>query len=192
MPHQQRSPRRVRNHLITYGDVVRANTTVTAELARLGFWHTRLEDVDVWWVPSSLVYYGWYRQHIYIPALTGAQLSDLILGRRTRLTDVMRHEWAHAVADRWPRLIYTRKFEAVFGGSYGCLSMVRKYHASHHLTKYSATMPSEDFAEVFHYYLRHKGRLPQRLAYKPAIVAKWKYIHWLSRRISGRKVVKAS
>ena len=35
------------------------------------------------------------------------------------------------------------------------------------LTPYAATSPCEDFAETFHFYLRHKGRLPLRQTRKP-------------------------
>jgi hypothetical protein len=34
--------------------------------------------------------------------------------------------------------------------------------------------------------LRHKGRLPTRRHNKPAIVAKWKFVHWLACRICRR------
>ncbi len=39
--------------------------------------------------------------------------------------------------------------------------------------------------ETFHFYLRHKGRLPVRLHSKPEIVRKWAFIQWLAERISG-------
>jgi hypothetical protein len=47
-------------------------------------------------------------------------------------------------------------------------------------------MPGEDFAEVFHFFLRHRGRMPTRMAKKPHLVAKWWFIKWLAFRISGR------
>jgi hypothetical protein len=37
----------------------------------------------------------------------------------------------------------------------------------------------------FHYYLRHKGRLPLRLANKPRIVRKWQFVKWLAKGISS-------
>ena len=188
MPHQQRSPRQLRRHVITYQDVCRANRTVVRELENLWFWHRRLEDIDVYWVHASLTCYGWYQGHIYIPAITGAQLSDLICGRHTLLTDVLRHEWAHAVADQWPHLIKAKRFVQAFGGPYESVEPVRNYHSDHHLTRYAATMPCEDFAETFHYYLRHKGRMPLRVANSTAISIKWEFVHWLACRISRRFV----
>ena len=186
MPHQQSAARQLRRHVITYQDMCRANRTVVRELETLWFWHKRLEEVDVYWVAASWDCYGWNQGDIYIPAITGARLSDLILGQHTRLTDVLRHEWAHAVADHWPRLINIKRFVSAFGGPYESGEAVRTYDPDHHLTKYAATNPCEDFAEMFHFYLRHKGRLPTRLDNKPAIVAKWKFVHWLACRISRR------
>jgi hypothetical protein len=185
MPHQQQAVRQLRRHVITWRDVCRANNQVTDELANLGFWSDRLEKIEVYWVAASLRHYGWYQRHIYIPAITGAQLSDLICGRHTRLTDVLRHEWAHAVADRHQYLIAAGRFERVFGGPYESDDAVREYDPDLHLTEYAATSPCEDFAEVFHYYLRHKGRLPVRLADKPRIVRKWRFVKWLARSISS-------
>ena len=185
MPHQQKVAHKLRRHVITLRDLCRANNQVTDEMDDLGLWSDRLDKVEVYLVPASWDHYGWYQHHICIPAITGAQLSDFLAGKFTRLTDVLRHEWAHAVADRHKRLIETQRFERVFGGSYESDDAVRAYDADHHLTRYAAVNPSEDFAEVFHYYLRHKGRLPVRLANKPAIARKWQFVKWLAGSISA-------
>ncbi|MEO6476295.1 MAG: hypothetical protein ABIQ96_14320 [Luteolibacter sp.] len=184
MPYQQRSTRRVRSHLIAYGDVCRAHGPVCGELVKLGFWNRRIEAVQVYWVSSSYNCYGWYQGDIYIPAISGARLSDLVMGRQTRLTDVLRHEWAHALADYWPELIQSKRFERVFGGPYESTAKVAGFDPAIHLTKYASTSACEDFAEVFHFYLRHKGRLPVRLAAKPSIVRKWEFIRWMASRIA--------
>jgi hypothetical protein len=185
MPHLQYAARKLRRHVITLGDVCRANNQVTDEMDNLGLWSDRLEKIEVYWVPVSWDHYGWYHRHIYIPAITGAQLSDFFQGKYTRLTDVLRHEWAHAVADRHQQLIDTSRFERVFGGPYESDDAVREYDADHHLTHYAAVNPCEDFAEVLHYYLRHKGRLPVRLTDKPRIVRKWQFVKWLAKSISA-------
>ena len=185
MPHAQKFARKLRRHVITWTDVCRANNQVTDELDHLGLWSDRLDKIEVYWVHVSWVCYGWYDGHIYIPALTGPQLSDFILGKYMRLTDILRHEWAHAVADRHPKLIDTDRFERVFGGPYESSDPVHDYDSARHLTRYASSMPCEDFAEVFHYYLRHKGRLPLRYANKPRIVRKWQFIKWLAGKISS-------
>ena len=186
MPYRKQTARRWRRHFITYSDVCRANRTVTSEMDKLGLWHRRLDDVTVYWVPASLECYGWHCDDIYIPAVSGIQLLDLICGEFTSLNDVLRHEWAHAVADKWPRLIDTKRFVQTFGGQYGSTEPASPYCRTHHITRYAATMPGEDFAETFHYFLRHRGRLPSYMAKKPILVKKWQFIEWLALRINGR------
>ena len=184
MPYQQRTPRRIRRHVITYSDVCRANDATIRELDHLGFWSKRLDKVEVYWTRTSLTYYGWYEGHIHIPAISGAHLSDYFHGRHMRLADILRHEWAHAVADKCPELIDTRRFVREFGAAYEFDGQLRDPDPDHHVTAYASTMPCEDFAEVFHFYLRHKGRLPVRFGNKPKIVRKWAFIQWMAERIS--------
>ncbi|MFM2296608.1 MAG: putative zinc-binding metallo-peptidase [Verrucomicrobiota bacterium] len=188
MPFSRKSERRIRRHVITLPQLTEANWSVTTAMDQLSLWTPRLDDVDVYLVPMSFQCYGWFQPdgHIYIPAVTGAQLSDFISGYHTRITDVLRHEWAHALADRHPKWVSGRRFRSAFGGSYESTDPVWEYHQDIHLTHYASTSPCEDFAETFHYYLRHKGRLPQRLQAKPEIARKWAFIDWLAERVSGR------
>ena len=68
---------------------------------------------------------------------------------------------------------------------------MRSYDPAHHVTDYAADMPAEDFAEVFNFYLRHKGRLPVRLASKPVIVRKWRFVAAMARCMAaGRRSFK--
>ncbi|RYD24363.1 MAG: hypothetical protein EOP88_00530 [Verrucomicrobiaceae bacterium] len=187
MPYQQRALRQVSNHFITYHDVCVAHTRVCGELQKLGFWNERLEDIQVWWVSTSFDCYGWYHGDIHIPAISGAQLSDLVMGRRTRLTDVLRHEWAHALADHWPELIASKRFVRTFGAPYESSKRLGPFDPVEHLTVYASASACEDFAEVFHFYLRHSGRLPSRLESKPAIVRKWDFVRWMASRIQGSR-----
>jgi hypothetical protein len=160
MPFCYRTPRRPRRHLISLLDLERANQQVTGEMENLGLWCSRLDDVTVCLVPVSRDCYGWFMPEgdISVPAVNGAQLSDLFLGHHTRLTDE------------------TKRFRSVFGAAYDSPDPVWEYHSDHHLTRYAATNPCEDFAETFHFYLRHKGRLPLRLQDKPEIVRKWGFV----------------
>lgn len=187
MPFARKTSRNPRRHFVTLARLTEANWQVTAEMGRLGLWADELDDIDVYLVPVSFACYGWFEPEgdIYIPAVNGANLSDLITGHHTRLTDVLRHEWAHALADRRPRLIESKRFTCTFGGSYDPHRPVRTYDPEHHLTPYAAASPCEDFAKTFHFYLRHKGRLPQRLANKPKIIRKWEFVEWMAGRISG-------
>lgn len=178
MPFTRKTPRKSSNLVITLSALTLANRQVTEEMDDLGLWHRKLDSIDVYLVPIHYNCYGWFMPdgHIYIPAVTGATLSDLVTGHHTRLTDVLRHEWAHALADRRPRLVAGRRFRKAFGGHYDSPHQFFDYHPDLHLTTYAASKPCEDFAETFHYYLRHKGRLPMRLQNKDGIVQKWEFI----------------
>lgn len=184
MPYTRKTARRLGRHLTTPDELDRTNRKVVCEMERLGLWHPGLDDVNVRLVPASFSCYGWFREEgdIYIPALTGARLSDLILGYHTRLTDVLRHEWGHALADRCPDLVDRLSFHDTLGGPYQSSEPVDEYDPELHLTRYAAACPGEDFAETFHYYLRHRGRLPLRLRKKPAIRKKWRFIDGLTVR----------
>lgn len=183
MPFCYRTPRRPRRHLISLPDLNRANRQVTGEMENLGLWSNRLDAVTVWLVPLSFDCYGWFLPEgdIYVPSVNGAQLADFFLGHHTRLTDVLRHEWAHAFADRRPKLIDTKRFRSVFGAAYDSPDRVHDYDPDQHLTPYAATNPCEDFAETFHFFLRHKGRLPLRLQTKSVIARKWDFVARVSR-----------
>ena len=183
MPFIRITKRRPSRHLITLPQLTATNQQVITEMERLGLWSGALDDVDVWLVPVSFACYGWYLGHIHIPAVTGANLVDLLIGRHTRLADVLRHEWAHALAGRCPSLVENRRFTRTFGGHYESPVPVREYDPDHHLTPYASTLPCEDFAETFHFYLRHKGRLPVRLAGKPALARKWEFMEWMAWKI---------
>lgn len=182
MPYTRKTARRIGRHIITLDALTRANWQVTAEMDTLGLWCTRLDHVGVCLVPVAFDCYGWFHPdgNIFIPAVNLAQLADLFQGQHTRLTDILRHEWAHALADRRPRLVENLRFRRVFGGHYGRQEPVQEYDPDLHLTPYAAAMPCEDFAETFHFYLRHKGRLPMRLADKHAILTKWRFIEQMA------------
>jgi hypothetical protein len=53
--------------------------------------------------------------------------------------------------------------------------MQLEYDPYYHVTKYAATAPAEDFAEVFWLYLKHKGKLPKKFETE-AISRKWNFV----------------
>ena len=60
--------------------------------------------------------FGYEPGHIYIPAFV---LSDFLAQARGSLRDVIRHEYAHALAHYYPELIVdSTEFKQAFGGSY--------------------------------------------------------------------------
>lgn len=94
------------------------NLAVAAELDALDFYDD-LEDVDVYLVSFGSAY-GWQYYgssgDIHIPCVSAVRLGDLLFGRAcTSLRDVLRHEYAHAVADLHRGLIRSRRFTEAFG-----------------------------------------------------------------------------
>ncbi len=189
MPYAQRSSRPVTRHLITLEMLDAANRQVTGEMNRLGMWIEPLDQVGLYLRDRNTGYYAWHSGtpgSIHISRLSLRDLRDR-QGRHTRLTDILRHEWAHALAACFSHFVDSPRFIRTFGGSYDRPLPVRPYDPGHHVTDYAAVMPAEDFAEVFNLYLRHKGRLPRHLSTKPVIVRKWRFLVAVARRMSAGK-----
>lgn len=187
MPYTRKAPRILKRHLVTLAGLERVNQQVAREMESLGLWSPGHADVEVWLVPVSLNCYGWHSGSpgsISIPAVSFAHLGDYLYGYHTRLSDIMRHERAHALAEIHPAFFDCPAFVRCFGGEYGSTRPAVDFHRDRHLTPYAATSPCENFAETFHFYLRHKGRLPVRLQDRLAIVRKWRFIQLMARRIS--------
>ena len=188
MPFSRKTPRRASQHIVTLPRLNATNWQVIDEMERLGLWTDELEEVTVYLVPASWSFYGWHsgeHRGIFIPGVSFAQLGDYLSGRHIRLTDILRHEWAHAVADVHPGFVDCRRFVRCFGGEHESAEPVSNYNPARHITRYAATMPCEDYAEAFAFYLRHKGRLPLRLTGKPAIAKKWRFIASMAQRLAA-------
>lgn len=171
------------------------------ELYRAGFWSegSRLTLAEVYWcrfpqvtAPSASGFFfhevdpihsilGFETGHIYIPkwVLLHGPWQD-----RGSLRDLVRHEYAHAVAHYYPSLIQQgSRFREAFGGGYWS-EVAFEYEPEFFVTKYAATRPMEDFAETFMFYLRSSGLLPERLS-TPSIRRKWKFIRNLGRVVAS-------
>lgn len=171
-------------HLITLARLERAITKVTGELNHHGLWDDRLRAVPVVLVPVGCCY-GW--QHyggsgeICIPRLSLSKLHDFLTGGYVSLSDVVRHEYAHGIADTHRGLFRSRRFTTAFGRPHECCAR-SIYDPAVHISRYAATNPSEDFAENFMNYIRCRGRLRSHQA-TPAISRKWQFITALCRAI---------
>lgn len=171
--------------IVTISELERDNDLVVDELERFGFYDERMEAVEVYltWAGDS---FGWQNYggdgHINVPALSLARLRKYLGYETATLRDVLRHEYAHAVADTHRGLMHSRRFSTAFGGSHGSERGVR-YDRARHVTRYAASNPGEDFAEVFMKYLKHRGRMPKRFRSRPAIVLKWNFVRDLGRAI---------
>lgn len=100
---------------------------------------------------------------------------------KVSVADILRHEYAHAYADVNGRRVETKKFERAFGHPHVWWEdFEMEYDPEQHVSRYAATDPVEDFAEVFWKYLKHKGRLPRHHDTAP-IRRKWKFVADLRR-----------
>lgn len=176
-------------HWVTSTSLNRAVGRVQVELDRFGLWTDPVQEIDIWLVPAGIAF-GWKWDgrdgQINIPAASWDRLSGLWGGSYVSLADVLRHEYAHAVADLYPGLSRSKRFRAAFGASYNDESEF-EYDLECHVSEYAATNASEDFAEVFMLFLRHKGRLPAQHGF-PTIQEKWDFVRQLTRAIkAGRR-----
>jgi hypothetical protein len=174
-----------RRTVVTLDQLNRANQSVMRELMDLGFWTHRLHHIQVWLVPRGSAHgWQWYEgdRSICIASRSKARLREaLARKKRTTLRDVLRHEWAHAIASVHRAAFRSQGFKEAFGGPHGWdFSWI--YDPAHHVSTYAATATSEDFAETFMFFLKHRGCLPSRFD-TPVIRRKWRFIAHLCRRL---------
>jgi hypothetical protein len=171
------------------------------ELARAGFWveGSRILQTEVYWcrfpqfaAHDALGFFfhstgrlhsmlGFEPGHIYIPKWV------LVHGpwqQRGSLRDVVRHEYAHAVAHYYPGLLQQGpRFREVFGGDYFDAGFSDGWESAC-VSAYATTRPMEDFAETFMLFLRTEGCMPERFS-TPSIRKKWKFIRDLGRVVAS-------
>ena len=113
--------------------------------------------------------------NIHVPAICSAA----ILGYEPRImVDVLRHEYGHALEDKYPRYFHGREFKRAFGKEYGT-ERSGDEEADHFVSDYAMESTQEDFAETFMYYMKHKGEIPKKWSSNRAICAKWTFIDGL-------------
>ena len=181
------------NYIITMPRLQRALDTVIREFESEGIWTDRVYnkiDVYLTWWPASA--YGWQfygtSGNIVIPAISISRLvNQLGHDYKVSLTDVLRHEYAHGVAHCYPRLVRAKQFRAAFGDGHDSAAKKQEYDPNCFVTNYASTHPSEDFPENFMYYLKHKGKLPNRFQH-PTIRKKWNFVKRLLKQISSGKL----
>jgi hypothetical protein len=139
-------------------------------------------------VPLGIAFgWQWYGSNgeSCIPWISLLKLLDLFSGSYTSLADVLRHEFAHALADTHRGLFRSRRFTAAFDNPHESNAR-SEYEPAVHISRYAATNASEDFAENFMHFIRRHGRLPLTHT-TPAIRRKWRFIFDLCRAVqSGR------
>jgi hypothetical protein len=134
--------------------------------------------------------FGW--QHygssgeIHIPAVSLARLCRLIGYEYCSLRNVLRHEYGHALADTHRGLFRSREFVSAFGASHEA-EIEWEFDPEHHVSRYAATSPMEDFAETFMLYVAHSGAMPRHLD-TTVIRTKWRFIRLLGSHVGkGRR-----
>lgn len=177
-----------RHHLkpLSLDELNRALTLVWRELKSFGLACEGLDACQVCLGVSSYAYgYQCFGDRtegrrcgdIILPRISLSHWTDWIIRNQKTITlDVLRHEYGHAYADINQRRIESKRFEKAFDAPHDIWEKhVMEYDPNFHISEYAATSSGEDFAEVFMFFLKHKGRLPRKHDTKP-IRRKWKFV----------------
>ena len=141
---------------------------------------------------TSRVDVGFYQfddRNIHFPAVyNGLNWSCGWIDKYSAI-DVLRHEFGHALADRYPQVLRDGDlFKKAFGGPHGvrpAKGTDKDDWEGRCVTGYAATATREDFAETFMFFVKQKGKIPARFAKKPAIRKKWKAVGEIVRRVAA-------
>jgi len=188
----------------SFKEVTRTYNKVRKELIDLGIlWDgSKLDEVECHYEalnPVGLIgWMGFYEfihsqgdGNIHFPAVyNGLDLHFRWIDKMTTI-DVLRHEFGHALSDRYPEALKKGGvFRTAFGGP--CCDKPAPgtdpdIWEERCVTRYAATNTREDFAETFRFFVKHKGKIPAKFAKKPAIRKKWKAVAEIVRRVAAAK-----
>ena len=181
----------------SFGEMEAAFNKVRKELEKLGLlldgspldnvecYHERFSLGGLSGFRGCMGFYDFKDRNIHVPALYPAGLLPMWYGERQML-DVLRHEFGHALADRYAKFFRGGIFKTAFGASYGEKKVFDgEDWEGEYVSKYATTATQEDFAETFMLYMKHKGKMPVRYSGKCAIVKKWKTVGGIIREIAA-------
>lgn len=181
----------------SFGNMSRAYNKARGEMIRFGLlWDgSKLDEVECLYEPLELNglrgwmgFYQYNDKNIHFPAVYNGLDWSLGWTYKNSAIDVLRHEFAHALAHRYPKALRNGDlFKKAFGGPYGdraARGTSPDDWEGRCVSGYAATATQEDFAETFMFYLKHKGKIPAKFAKKPAIRKKWKAVEKIIRRIA--------
>ena len=184
----------------SFKEVKRAYDKVRKELIGLGvLWDgSKLDAVECIYEPlqwrgliSWMGFYDFDDRNIHFPAIYNGLALDFRWYDKNSALDVMRHEFGHALAHRYPTTL--RKgdlFHLAFGGPYGkrpARGTDPDDWDGRCVTPYAATATREDFAETFMLFIKHKGQIPAKFAKRPVIRKKWKAVAEIVKRVAAAK-----
>jgi len=145
-------------------------------LDRVDCYHERFSESGLGGFVGAMGLYDPNDGDIHIPAFWPAGLFPWAWEER-RMPDVLRHEFGHALADRYKRFFRGGTFRAAFGADYGENQVFEGGDwEDEYVSEYAKKETQEDFAETFMLYMKHKGKLPACYRGKRAIERKWKAV----------------
>ena len=158
------------------------------ELTFWGFYDEKLSKVEIYLVPFGIPH-GWQNygsdHDICIPAVSTSRLAKIVGFPGCGLTDVLRHEFAHAIADTHRSLFHSNVFADAFGNTHSS-NKEYEYDPFYFVSTYAANNTSESYAEVFMFFLKYEGHLPTRFD-TPPIRRQWHFINRLATAIQQGK-----
>ena len=96
---------------------------------------------------------------------------------------LLRHEYAHALEDNYEQFVHVKAFVKAFGAEYGDTVVFKEGTEENYISLYAQSMTQEDFAETFMYYMKYKGKLPEKWSDNRATRAKWSFFDDLRAKI---------
>ena len=131
-------------------------------------------------------FYTWGSNVITIPSVFPAALSPYLSGRS--LINVFRHEFGHALADKYKRYVNSTKFKKAFGGNaFDTTCIAADHYVDEYVSNYAQQCPQEDFAETFMVYIKNKGIFPREYNGVEALYSKWQVIDDICKKIARGK-----
>ena len=163
--------------LLSYGSRLDGVNCFHERLSIYGLWHGFCGNAE------GLYGNAEEDQDIHIPAVTR---SGLWKGDHRVVRDDVRHEFGHALADKFKKFFRRGVFKEAFGASYGEKKVfVGDDWTNEYVTEYASKMTQEDFAETFMLYMKYKGKMPARYLGKRTIEKKWKTVGRIIREIAA-------